>query len=407
MTSTLHDLKPERALQVLLRRPGPPWPYSKRDDVLALLDLIAGSFEKTTALKNRLHALRQHVEEDWTLLTPRQWEHVRTRCEEGLRELGDGTARTAVLNVFRSFDALGLDQVAPVPKGKFAVKYIEVRRRSFDLRFFEIDASPHQPDARAERYNAAMMRETENLRVRYHNAGHPGPHWFLPNAQADRLKAERIHFLSHAAQDVLLEHITYLANLEPLPPVDKLPSVTQLLVNAELGARYLEFRTTITESPLPPTVKTNYLRQLDFPFVARLPLQLTDELIKDIREGTIHESEELMVTAAARVYERHVDAIVHCLHRTSLDTGVVHRWKEEYLSLLREWKGQGWSPLEMDKEWETLRAAENKLWAGRAHSIELTTFSLSHPYSRISHRMARRIGTSKETWEAERASRAF
>lgn len=99
MTSTLHDLKPERALQVLLRRPGPPWPYSKRDDVLALLDLIAGSFEKTTALKNRLHALRQHVEEDWTLLTPRQWEHVRTRCEEGLRELGDGTARTAVLNV--------------------------------------------------------------------------------------------------------------------------------------------------------------------------------------------------------------------------------------------------------------------------------------------------------------------
>lgn len=124
--------------------------------------------------------------------------------------------------MFRSFDALGLDQVAPVPKGKFAVKYIEVRRRSFDLRFFEIDASPHQPDARAERYNAAMMRETENLRVRYHNAGHPGPHWFLPNAQADRLKAERIHFLSHAAQDVLLEHITYLANLEPLPPVDKL-----------------------------------------------------------------------------------------------------------------------------------------------------------------------------------------
>lgn len=86
-----------------------------------------------------------------------------------------------------------------------------------------------------------------------------------------------------------------------------------------------------------------------------------------------------MVTAAARVYERHVDAIVHCLHRTSLDTGVVHRWKEEYLSLLREWKGQGWSPLEMDKEWETLRAAENKLWAGRAHSIELVrqrSFSL-------------------------------
>ncbi|BGP34404.1 hypothetical protein JCM10296v2_006224 [Rhodotorula toruloides] len=255
-----------------------------------------------------------------------------------------------------------------------------------------------------------MMRETQNLRLRYHRAGQSGPSWFLPNPQAERLKAERIHFLSHAAQDALLEHITYLANLEPLPPVDKLSSVTPLLVNTEFGARYLEFRRTITESPLPPAVKTNYLRQLDFPFIARLPLQLTDELIKDISEGTIHESEELMVTAAAKVYERHVDAIVLRLRRTLLSTDAVNSWKEEYLSLLREWKGQGWSPLEMDAEWETLRAAENNLWAGRADSTEwCTTFSLSlsHPYSRISHRMARRIGTSKETWEAERASRAF
>ncbi|BGP02568.1 putative 1-aminocyclopropane-1-carboxylate deaminase [Rhodotorula toruloides ATCC 204091] len=388
MASTLHDLKPERALQVLLRRPEPPWPYPKREDVLALVDLIYNSFEKATALEKRINALRRHVEYDWSSLTPRQWDHVRTRCEKGLRELGDGTAGSAVVNVFRSFDALGLDQVAPLPKGKFAVKDI-------------------QPDARAESYNAAIMRETENLRLRYHNAGHPGPSWFLPNAQADRLKAERVHFLSHAAQDVLLEHIAYLANLESLPPVDKLPSVTQLLVNAELGARYLDFRRTIIGSPLPPAVKTNYLRQLDFPFVARLPLQLTDELVKDIREGTIYTSEELMVGAATRIYERHVDAIVDCLRRTSLETAVVHGWKEEYLSLLKEWKGQGWSPLEMDAEWETLRAAENELWAGGAHSIELTTFALSHPYPRISHRMARRIGTSKETWEAERATGLF
>jgi hypothetical protein len=61
------------------------------------------------------------------------------------------------------------------------------------------------------------------------------------------------------------------------------PNATQLLVNAELGARYLEVKRAISNCrDMSEPDKEGYISRFNFPFIATLPLELTDELIKAV-----------------------------------------------------------------------------------------------------------------------------
>ncbi|BGP34405.1 hypothetical protein JCM10296v2_006225 [Rhodotorula toruloides] len=203
----------------------------------------------------------------------------------------------------------------------------------------------------------------------------------------------------------------------------ELPGATQLLTNAELAASYIKIKETVSACRLPPAVNVQYEKVLDFPYITTLPLELIIEITNALEvaaeEGHKPTLAHLSGTAAVKIYTKRVDAVVRRLRTTFIRPQSTDKWQQEYLKPLKGWNGAGWSPAGMAAEWAELQRVENDLIVKVPLSIEDLPkhalafrhregpFSLSHPYSRISHRMARRIGTSKDTWEAERASRAF
>ncbi|GEM12494.1 1-aminocyclopropane-1-carboxylate deaminase [Rhodotorula toruloides] len=287
-----------------------------------------------------------------------------------------------------------------------------------------------------------LEKEAQKLQGRYAQAGYPdvdmpdAPFWFLQASRyhKDALTAGRLRLLSHGAQGALLEHVKYIAQLKPLPYMAALPGNTQLLVNAELGACYIKIKEAISACRPQPNVdnekeiNAEYEKYINFPAITKLPLELIFELtsaLEDVAKRGEHKPtlSNLFGTAIVKIYEEHVDAVVCRLLRTLVRLKDAQKdaqkWKEEYLRPLNGWKGAGWSPSGHAAEWAELQRVENELIAGThipfehlpkqalAYRYRGEPYSLAHGYARISHRMARRIGTSREAWEAERASREF
>uniref|UniRef100_A0A0K3CRQ2 FGENESH: predicted gene_16.67 protein n=1 Tax=Rhodotorula toruloides TaxID=5286 RepID=A0A0K3CRQ2_RHOTO len=316
-----------------------------------------------------------------------QWEHFRAACQEALRQLSNGAD-------FRPFRTT-LTLIAT-----FGVEEYVGHSNTFS--------------------KGGTIEEARRLQSRYASAGHrsgmrpEASFWFSqrPGHYEVGITAGRLRLLSRTAQDVLLEHVKYIANLDPLPAIDKLPSFDQLLVNAELGASYIRIKEAVLACGLPQEVKATYEQKFDFPALTTLPLELIAEITSDLEDAARHAHKHtlghLFGTAAVAIYTSRVEAIVRCLRKTFITPAAIEKWKEDYLLPLKGWSGVGWSPSEMATEWAELQRVENDLLVGVFLSIDkLGPFSLAHGYARISHRMARRIGTSKEAWEAERTTRGF
>ncbi|BGP72820.1 hypothetical protein NBRC10513v2_006221 [Rhodotorula toruloides] len=389
MVSALDHKNTARLHEVLLRHENPAWPYTTLKEALALVEYLVrlNRIKKSKELSVRLDALTKQSELSWSDVAPRQWENFRSVCQETLRRLSEGQPVRDFLKPLRVIAVFAVGDYTEHPKSFSKGGTVERRYRSgthAEVCFWFLQERGHSEGA---------------------------------------LSAERLRLLSEGAQNALLEHVKYIANLDPLPAMHELPSATQLLTNAELAASYIKIKEAVSACRLPTAVKAQYEKVLDFPYITTLPLELVAELTNALEvaaeqghKPTLH---HLSGTAAVEIYTKRVDAVVRHLRTTFIRPQDIEKWKEEYLMPLKGWNGAGWSPAGMAAEWTELQRVDNDLIVKVPLSIEDLpkhalafrhregSLSLSHPYPRISHRMARRIGTSKEAWEAERASKAF
>ncbi|GEM12497.1 1-aminocyclopropane-1-carboxylate deaminase [Rhodotorula toruloides] len=377
-------------------------------------------------MSHQLAILQKWVGVRWSDVAPRPWEHFRSTCQDVLRHLHNGaTSESLLLKRLTLVEVFGIGDYAEA--------------RSFGA------GGSIEPDDRSSACFAALHDAARKLQQRYSEAGYAqagypdvdmpdAPFWFLqlPDYPEGALTAGRLRLLSHGAQDALVEHVEYIAQLKPLPCMAELPGSTQLLVNAELGACYIKIKEAISACRPQPNVNRQYEEEINaeyeeyinFPAITKLPLELIFELtsaLEDAAKRGEHKPtlSNLFGTAIVKIYEEHVDAVVCRLLRTLVRLKDAQKWKEEYLRPLNGWKGAGWSPSGHAAEWAELQRVENELIAGThiplehlpkqalAYRYRGEPYSLAHGYVRISHRMARRIGTSREAWEAERASREF
>ncbi|PRQ70191.1 hypothetical protein AAT19DRAFT_11423 [Rhodotorula toruloides] len=454
MASAFDHNNPKRLREVLLRHSKPAWPYPTLEHALALVAFLErlNQRKRSSEVSKRLAILQNRVKPTWSAVAPMQWEHFRAACQEALRQLSNGADFRPFRTTLTLIATFGVEEYVGHSNtfskgGTIEVRLYSVSRRSSDAAFVL------QSDPQSGSCFLTLEQEARRLQSRYASAGHrsgmrpEASFWFSqrPGHYEVGITAGRLRLLSRTAQDVLLEHVKYIANLDPLPAIDKLPSFDQLLVNAELGASYIRIKEAVLACGLPQEVKATYEQKFDFPALTTLPLELIAEITSDLEDAARHAHKHtlghLFGTAAVAIYTSRVEAIVRCLRKTFITPAAIEKWKEDYLLPLKGWSGVGWSPSEMATEWAELQRVENDLLVGVFLSIDklpkhalayrlegvrrpdlflivkpaLTDdssvsqgpFSLAHGYARISHRMARRIGTSKEAWEAERTTRGF
>ncbi|BGP72816.1 hypothetical protein NBRC10513v2_006217 [Rhodotorula toruloides] len=398
MASAFDHNNPKRLREVLLRHSKPAWPYPTLEHALALVAFLErlNQRKRSSEVSKRLAILQNRVKPTWSAVAPMQWEHFRAACQEALRQLSNGAD-------FRPFRTT-LTLIAT-----FGVEEYVGHSNTFSK------GGTIESDPQSGSCFLTLEQEARRLQSRYASAGH-----------RSGMRPEASFWFSQRPghyEDVLLEHVKYIANLDPLPAIDKLPSFDQLLVNAELGASYIRIKEAVLACGLPQEVKATYEQKFDFPALTTLPLELIAEITSDLEDAARHAHKHtlghLFGTAAVAIYTSRVEAIVRCLRKTFITPAAIEKWKEDYLLPLKGWSGVGWSPSEMATEWAELQRVENDLLVGvflsidklpkhaLAYRLEGGPFSLAHGYARISHRMARRIGTSKEAWEAERTTRGF
>lgn len=88
----------------------------------------------------------------------------------------------------------------------------------------------HQADEKSFLCFKTLTQRARDLQRRYADAGRlSGTHsgacfWFLqtPSHSEGALSAERLRLLSEGAQNALLEHVEYIANLNPMPAINEL-----------------------------------------------------------------------------------------------------------------------------------------------------------------------------------------
>uniref|UniRef100_A0A0K3CNH7 BY PROTMAP: gi/647400476/emb/CDR45969.1/ RHTO0S11e06854g1_1 [Rhodosporidium toruloides] n=1 Tax=Rhodotorula toruloides TaxID=5286 RepID=A0A0K3CNH7_RHOTO len=327
MVSALDHKNTARLHEVLLRHENPAWPYTTLKEALALVEYLVrlNRIKKSKELSVRLDALTKQSELSWSDVAPRQWENFRSVCQETLRRLSEGQPVRDFLKPLRVIAVFAVGDYTEHPKSFSKGGTVEADEQSF--RCFE-----------------ELTQVARDLQRRYRSGTHAEVcFWFLQERghSEGALSAERLRLLSEGAQNALLEHVKYIANLDPLPAMHELPSATQLLTNAELAASYIKIKEAVSACRLPTAVKAQYEKVLDFPYITTLPLELVAELTNALEvaaeqghKPTLH---HLSGTAAVEIYTKRVDAVVRHL-RTTDGTEQVGR-RQEWLPSGRSCSG--------------------------------------------------------------------
>lgn len=92
MGPTIEHSEPnDRVLRALLRRDNPSGPYPTAKEVLDIVALLAHlDTQRRFGCKvdERIRMLHARVAPTWTAVSPLQWEHARSVCQNALRKLG-------------------------------------------------------------------------------------------------------------------------------------------------------------------------------------------------------------------------------------------------------------------------------------------------------------------------------
>ncbi|BGP02579.1 Proteophosphoglycan 5 [Rhodotorula toruloides] len=255
----------------------------------------------------------------------------------------------------------------------------------------------------------------------------------------DRLHHQLDALLPHA-KDAFVQQVHYLNTWLPQHP---LPSPDRLVVNADLGGKYLEllshFRFALTiHVPHKTEHGMHELQEsLPFSFFASLPLALIDAILRESarprKPNALVHSESILRYAVLHVYSVKLDKIAS-LFEQDVDKHVgVTSWRAEYLEAFEEAMSKSWAQEHHSGSWSP--EAARQYWSRYVRVFEIDWKRLDrewvqlvksfcdsrvlpeiegvqqhlgmHSLSRISPRAARRYGTTQRAWAAERESRTF
>ncbi|BGP34415.1 hypothetical protein JCM10296v2_006235 [Rhodotorula toruloides] len=253
----------------------------------------------------------------------------------------------------------------------------------------------------------------------------------------------RLSLLSPVAKNAFIQQVNYVDIWLPGRP---LPSLDRILVNAELGGRYLQllrhFHNAVMHSA-PNEIdrrREEFQESVPSSFFASLPLDLIDAIARETvrpRQTTeLLHAESILRYAVLDVYSRRIGEIISLFAQDQTNRKDLKKWRDEYLeafenAMRTSWIGVGppqehrsrvWSAGAAQQYWLRYKGVVQTDWARLdAEWVRLVTLfcdskrlpgieavhSDVHSLSRISLRAARRYGTTQRAWEAERASRAF
>ncbi|EMS21515.1 uncharacterized protein RHTO_01575 [Rhodotorula toruloides NP11] len=262
-------------------------------------------------------------------------------------------------------------------------------------------------------------------------------HYAFPNPS-------RVNEVSAAAKDAFLQQLHYI---EIWLPGEPLPSHDRLLVNAELGGRYLRllshFRAAVMLH-LPHVVNQSMSElqtAIPFTFFASLPLDLIDSLVKQAARprgpDEVPHPESVFRYAVLDVYDLRLESVIALYELDVTRREKLQKWRHEYLE--HHAKRPTWSSAETPhdarmrswhlsavqsywerhcgaflEDWERLENVRIELIEGYCKTKMLPAIdsvpqhsSNLHSLSRISLRAARRYGTTPQAWAAQQAARAF
>ncbi|BGO94267.1 hypothetical protein BJY59DRAFT_711636 [Rhodotorula toruloides] len=261
--------------------------------------------------------------------------------------------------------------------------------------------------------------------------------------------ATKVLHRMHVDDDIRAHLLGRLSLLSP-------PSLDRILVNAELGGRYLQllrhFHTAVMPSA-PNEIdrrRQEFQESVPFSFFASLPLDLIDAIARETvrpRQTTeLLHAESILRYAVLDVYSRKIGEILSLFTQDQTKRKALQQWRDEYLEAFEDamrtsWIGVGppqehrsrvWSSGAVQQYWLRYKGVVQTDWARLdadwvrlvtlfcdskrlpgieavlpIHSMIYTLHSDVHSLSRISLRAARRYGTTQRAWVAERASRAF
>ncbi|KAK4335947.1 Proteophosphoglycan 5 [Rhodotorula toruloides] len=253
----------------------------------------------------------------------------------------------------------------------------------------------------------------------------------------------RLSLLSRVAKEAFIQQVNYVDIWSPGRP---LPSSDRILVNAELGGRYLQllrhFHTAVMHSA-PNEIerrRQEFQDSIPFSFFASLPLDLIDaiarETVRPRRTTELLHAESILRYAVLDVYSSKLGEIISLFTQDQEKRKDLKEWRDEYLEAFEKamrtsWIGVGppqehrsriWSAGAAQQYWLRYKGVVQTDWARldaewvrlvslfcnskRLPGIE-AVHSDVHSLSRISLRAARRYGTTQRAWAAERESRTF
>ncbi|BGO94215.1 hypothetical protein NBRC10512_006849 [Rhodotorula toruloides] len=333
----------------------PAGPFPTQHDVLQAISAIEGATEyRTVTFDRAIAAVRRVVENDWDLLVPTLWENTLRGCEAAAALLRQGQPILAAVKVRLSYDSSG-----PV-----------LTREEQPIRMQALMGLPPREGSQGTTHLTTfpVTPAGEQAFRRLHQTAVDCGHypvlcerWELSRPARTKSRLSR---LSEPSREAVCQLAEYLIHLEPTPSPEELPTLNQLLAYAEISARYLDLRQHLSS-------------------------------IVDLYQH--HERSLTYASRWASKIERTLPFVDFAKVTAASSTEALSRVRMLVLSI-----DANAPPFPSDLPSATALFGTDILLQADLHRAHH-----QGDLRRISHRMARRIGTTKEAWEAQRATGMF